>query len=120
MREIADQLKDVRSGSVLASANDSNVNLVASVTRDDERFHAGNIVKGWPHGGGGGGGRPDFAQAARSRRKSPQRSNVLRRSSGRCHEIIRIAEISAAGEDVAAGHLSDRAVLLLSEDRLLA
>ena len=50
---------------VLASAGESNVNLVASVSPDlTRRYHAGNIIKELARlVGGGGGGRPDFAQA---------------------------------------------------------
>jgi alanyl-tRNA synthetase len=67
LREIADQLT-AKLGSgvvVLASAGESNVNLVASVSKDlTKRFHAGNIIKELAAMvGGGGGGRPDFAQA---------------------------------------------------------
>ncbi len=67
LREIADQLKE-RLGSgivVLASASESNVNLVAAVTKDlIKRYQAGSIVKELAAMvGGGGGGRPDFAQA---------------------------------------------------------
>jgi alanyl-tRNA synthetase len=67
LRDMVDQLKD-RLGSgvvVLASAGESNVNLVASVSADlTRRYHAGNIIKELARMvGGGGGGRPDFAQA---------------------------------------------------------
>ena len=67
LRDMVDQLKD-RLGSgvvVLASAGESNVNLVASVSADlTRRYHAGNIIKELARiVGGGGGGRPDFAQA---------------------------------------------------------
>ena len=67
LRDIADQLRE-RIGSgivVLASGRDSNVNLVASVSKElTKRFHAGNIIKELAAMvGGGGGGRPDFAQA---------------------------------------------------------
>jgi len=67
LRDIADQLKE-KLGSgvvVLASAGESNVNLVASVSPDlTGRYHAGNIIKELARMvGGGGGGRPDFAQA---------------------------------------------------------
>jgi alanyl-tRNA synthetase len=67
LREVADQLRE-KLGSgvvVLASANDGNVSLVASVSKDlIKKFHAGNIVKELARlVGGGGGGRPDFAQA---------------------------------------------------------
>jgi alanyl-tRNA synthetase len=67
LRDIADQLKE-KLGSgvvVLASAGESNVNLVASVSPDlTGRYHAGNIIKELARiVGGGGGGRPDFAQA---------------------------------------------------------
>jgi alanyl-tRNA synthetase len=67
LRELADQVKDkIGSGFVfLVSAGDTNVTMVASVTKDlASRYHAGNIVKQVaPIVGGGGGGRPDFAQA---------------------------------------------------------
>ncbi|HEX2385358.1 MAG TPA: DHHA1 domain-containing protein, partial [Candidatus Binatia bacterium] len=67
LRELADQVKDkLGSGIVfLVSAGDTNVSMVASVTKDlTSRFHAGNIIKQVaPIVGGGGGGRPDFAQA---------------------------------------------------------
>ena len=67
LRDIADQLKE-KLGSgvvVLASAGESNVNVVASVSSDlTHRYHAGNIIKELARMvGGGGGGRPDFAQA---------------------------------------------------------
>lgn len=67
LREIADRLKE-KLGSgviVLASAGETNVNLVATVTKDlTKRYHAGNIIKELAAMlGGGGGGRPDFAQA---------------------------------------------------------
>jgi alanyl-tRNA synthetase len=67
LRDIVDQLKE-KLGSgvvVLASAGESNVNLVASVSSDlTSRYHAGNIIKELARMvGGGGGGRPDFAQA---------------------------------------------------------
>ena len=67
LRDIVDQLKE-RLGSgvvVLASAGDSNVSLVASVSPDlTRRYHAGDIIKELARlVGGGGGGRPDFAQA---------------------------------------------------------
>ena len=67
LRDIVDQLKE-KLGSgvvVLASAGESNVNLVASVSPDlTRRYHAGNIIKELARMvGGGGGGRPDFAQA---------------------------------------------------------
>jgi alanyl-tRNA synthetase len=67
LRDIADQLKE-KLGSgvvVLASAGESNVNLVASVSPDlTRRYHAGNIIKELARMvGGGGGGRPEFAQA---------------------------------------------------------
>jgi len=67
LRDVADQLKE-KLGSgviVLASAGETNVNLVATVTKDlTKRYHAGNIIKELAAMlGGGGGGRPDFAQA---------------------------------------------------------
>jgi alanyl-tRNA synthetase len=50
---------------VLASASETNVNLVASVAQElTRRYHAGNMIKELAAiVGGGGGGRPDFAQA---------------------------------------------------------
>src|SRR5262245_51588652 len=67
LRDIADQLKEkIGSGVVvLASAGETNVNLVASVSRElTQRYHAGNIIKELAGiVGGGGGGRPEFAQA---------------------------------------------------------
>jgi alanyl-tRNA synthetase len=67
LRDVADQLKQKLGSSVvvLASAGDSNVNLVVSVSPDlTRRYHAGNIIKELARiVGGGGGGRPDFAQA---------------------------------------------------------
>jgi alanyl-tRNA synthetase len=67
LRDIADQLKEkIGSGVVvLASAGETGVNLVASVSKDlTKKFHAGNIIKELARiVGGGGGGRPDFAQA---------------------------------------------------------
>ncbi|HTM09956.1 MAG TPA: alanine--tRNA ligase [Verrucomicrobiae bacterium] len=67
LRELADQVKDkLGSGVVfLVSAGDTNVSMVASVSKDlTSRYHAGNIIKQVaPIVGGGGGGRPDFAQA---------------------------------------------------------
>ena len=67
LRDMVDQLKN-KLGSgvvVLASAGESNVNLVAFVSADlTRRYHAGNIIKELARMvGGGGGGRPDFAQA---------------------------------------------------------
>jgi alanyl-tRNA synthetase len=67
LRDLADQLKEKLGAAVivLASAGQSNVNLVASVGGElTKQYHAGNIIKeiaGMV--GGGGGGRPDFAQA---------------------------------------------------------
>jgi alanyl-tRNA synthetase len=67
LREIADTIKEKLGSAVvvLASANDTNVNLVAAVTQDlTRRYHAGKIIKELASMvGGGGGGRPDFAQA---------------------------------------------------------
>jgi alanyl-tRNA synthetase len=67
LRETVDQLKDkMGTGFIfLASAGDTTVALVSSVTSDlARRYHAGNIIKEVaPVVGGGGGGRPDFAQA---------------------------------------------------------
>jgi alanyl-tRNA synthetase len=67
LRDIADQINE-KLGSgvvVLASAGESNVNLVASVSKDlTKKYHAGNIIKELARMvGGGGGGRSDFAQA---------------------------------------------------------
>jgi alanyl-tRNA synthetase len=67
LRDVADRLKE-KLGSgvvVLASASQSKVNVVASVTQDlTRRYHAGNMIRALaPLLGGGGGGRPDFAQA---------------------------------------------------------
>ncbi len=67
LRDMADQINE-KLGSgvvVLASAGESNVNLVASVSKDlTKKYHAGNIIKELARMvGGGGGGRPDFAQA---------------------------------------------------------
>jgi alanyl-tRNA synthetase len=67
LREIADTIKEKLGSAVvvLASANDTNVNLVAAVTQDlTRRYHAGKIIKELASMvGGGGGGRADFAQA---------------------------------------------------------
>jgi alanyl-tRNA synthetase len=87
LREIADQLKE-KLGSgvvVLASAGESNVNLVASVSQDlTRRYHAGHIIKELaPIVGGGGGGRPDFAQAGG---KEPAKIAVALK---RAEELIR-------------------------------
>ena len=86
---MADQLKDkLGSGIViLAGANDGNVNLVASVSKElTKRFHAGNIVKELAGMvGGGGGGRPDFAQAGG---KEPEKISAALR---RAEEIIKQA-----------------------------
>ena len=67
LRDMADQINE-KLGSgvvVLASAGETNVNLVASVSKDlTKKYHAGNIIKELARMvGGGGGGRPDFAQA---------------------------------------------------------
>jgi alanyl-tRNA synthetase len=67
LRDVADQITE-KLGSgvvVLASAGESDVNLVASVSKDlTKKYHAGNIIKELARMvGGGGGGRPDFAQA---------------------------------------------------------
>jgi alanyl-tRNA synthetase len=67
LRDVADQITE-KLGSgvvVLASAGESNVSLVASVSKDlTKKYHAGNIIKELARMvGGGGGGRPDFAQA---------------------------------------------------------
>jgi alanyl-tRNA synthetase len=89
LRQMADQLKDkLGSGIViLAGANDGNVNLVASVSKElTKRFHAGNIVKELAGMvGGGGGGRPDFAQAGG---KEPEKIGAALR---RAEEIIKQA-----------------------------
>jgi alanyl-tRNA synthetase len=67
LRDITDQLKEKLGAAVivLASAGETNVNLVASVSKELARqYHAGNIIKELAGMvGGGGGGRPDFAQA---------------------------------------------------------
>jgi alanyl-tRNA synthetase len=67
LREIADKIKEKLGSAVvvLASAGDSNVNLVAAVTQDlTRRYLAGMfIMEVGGLVGGGGGGRPDFAQA---------------------------------------------------------
>ena len=67
LREVADQLREKLGAAVivLASAGQTNVNLVASVSKELTRqYHAGNIIKELAAMvGGGGGGRPDFAQA---------------------------------------------------------
>jgi alanyl-tRNA synthetase len=67
LRDIADQLKEKLGAAVivLASAGQTNVNLVASVGKElTKQYHAGNIIKELAGMvGGGGGGRPDFAQA---------------------------------------------------------
>ncbi|HEU5464553.1 MAG TPA: DHHA1 domain-containing protein, partial [Candidatus Binatia bacterium] len=67
LRELADQLKQKLDSAVivLASASETNVNLVASVAQElTRRYHAGNMIKELAAiVGGGGGGRPDFAQA---------------------------------------------------------
>jgi alanyl-tRNA synthetase len=67
LRELADQLKQKLGSAVivLASASETNVNLVASVAQElTRRYHAGNMIKELAAiVGGGGGGRPDFAQA---------------------------------------------------------
>ncbi len=67
LRDLADQLKEKLGAAVivLASAGQTNVNLVASVGGElTKQYHAGNIIKELAGMvGGGGGGRPDFAQA---------------------------------------------------------
>jgi alanyl-tRNA synthetase len=67
LRSLADSLKaQIKSGVVvLASANDSKVQIVVAVTPDlTKRIKAGQVVKEIaPIVGGGGGGRPDFAEA---------------------------------------------------------
>ena len=90
MRDLVDQVK-TRLGSgvvVLASAGDSNVNLVASVSQDlTRRYHAGNIIKELARlVGGGGGGRPDFAQAGG---KEPAKIDAALK---RAEELIRDAK----------------------------
>jgi alanyl-tRNA synthetase len=87
LRDIADQLKE-KLGSgvvVLASVADSNVNLVASVSKElTKRYHAGNIIKELAAMvGGGGGGRPDFAQAGG---KDPSKLDAALK---RAEELIR-------------------------------
>lgn len=90
LRDIVDQLKE-KLGSgvvVLASVGDSNVNLVASVSKElTKRYHAGNIIKELAGMvGGGGGGRPDFAQAGG---KDPTKLDAALK---RAEEIIRQAK----------------------------
>jgi alanyl-tRNA synthetase len=90
LRDIVDQLKE-KLGSgvvVLASAGESNVNLVASVSKElTKRYHAGNIIKELAGMvGGGGGGRPDFAQAGG---KDPTKLDAALK---RAEEIIRQAK----------------------------
>jgi alanyl-tRNA synthetase len=67
LRDLTDQLKEKLGAAVivLASAGQTNVNLVASVGGElTKQYHAGNIIKELAGMvGGGGGGRPDFAQA---------------------------------------------------------
>jgi alanyl-tRNA synthetase len=67
LRDLTDQLKEKLGAAVivLASAGQTNVNLVASVGGElTKHYHAGNIIKELAGMvGGGGGGRPDFAQA---------------------------------------------------------
>jgi alanyl-tRNA synthetase len=90
LRDIADQLKDKLGAGVvvLASAGDTNVNLVASVSKDlTKRFHAGNIIKELAvMVGGGGGGRPDFAQAGG---KEPAKIDAALK---RAEDIVRRAQ----------------------------
>ena len=90
LRDIADQLQEkLGSGVViLASAGDSNVNLVASVSKElTKRYHAGNIIKELAGiVGGGGGGRPDFAQAGG---KDPAKLDAALK---RAEELIRQAK----------------------------
>ncbi len=87
LRDLADQLQAKLGSSVvvLASAGDTNVNLVASVSPDlTRRYHAGNIIKELARTvGGGGGGRPDFAQAGG---KEPAKINAALK---RAEELIR-------------------------------
>jgi len=90
LRDIADQLQ-AKLGSgvvVLASVGDSNVNLVASVSKElTKRYHAGNIIKELAGMvGGGGGGRPDFAQAGG---KDPAKLDAALK---RAEELIRQAK----------------------------
>jgi alanyl-tRNA synthetase len=90
LRDLVDQVK-ARLGSgvvVLASVEDGNVNLVASVSQDlTRRYHAGNIIKELARlVGGGGGGRPDFAQAGG---KEPARLDAALK---RAEELIRDAK----------------------------
>jgi alanyl-tRNA synthetase len=90
LRDIADQLKE-KLGSgvvVLASVGDSNVNLVASVSKElTKRYHAGNIIKELAGMvGGSGGGRPDFAQAGG---KDPAKLDAALK---RAEELIRQAK----------------------------
>ena len=90
LRDIADQLKEkIGSGVVvLASAGETNVNLVASVSRElTQRYHAGNIIKELAGiVGGGGGGRPEFAQAGG---KEPAKIAAALK---RAEELIRAAK----------------------------
>jgi alanyl-tRNA synthetase len=87
LRDIVDRLKDKLGSSVivLASAGESNVNLVAAVSQDlTGRYHAGNIIKELARlVGGGGGGRPDFAQAGG---KEPAKIDIALK---RAEELIR-------------------------------
>jgi alanyl-tRNA synthetase len=90
LRDIADQLKEkIGSGVVvLASAGETNVNLVASVSKElTQRYHAGNIIKELAGiVGGGGGGRPEFAQAGG---KEPAKIAAALK---RAEELIRAAK----------------------------
>jgi alanyl-tRNA synthetase len=90
LRDITDRVKDKLGSSVivLASAGESNVNLVAAVSQDlTKRYHAGNIIKELARlVGGGGGGRPDFAQAGG---KEPAKISVALK---RAEELIRATQ----------------------------
>ena len=90
LRDMVDQLREKLGSSVvvLASAGESNVNLVASVSPDlTRRYHAGNIIKELARMvGGGGGGRPEFAQAGG---KEPAKIDAALK---RAEELIREAK----------------------------
>jgi alanyl-tRNA synthetase len=89
LRGLADSLKArIKSGVViLASANDSKVQIVVSVTPDlTGRIKAGQIVKAIaPIVGGSGGGRPDFAEAGG---KQPDKIDEMLEESRRIVEAL--------------------------------